>query len=77
MGCREGTGLSALCVEENLKADEMKAVLENYEYTQRMPRKEELIVLPNFKVGLFKREGILNDLLSKTRQFIDKFYKGF
>ena len=65
-----------LCAEENLKADEMKAVLENYEYTQRMPRKEELIVLPNFKVGLFKREGILNDLLSKTRQFIDKFYKG-
>lgn len=66
-----------LCEEENLKADTMKEVLKNYEFTQRMPRKEEMSDLPNYKVGLFKRDGILNNLLSKTQRFIEKFYIGF
>ena len=66
-----------LCEEENLKADTMKDVLKNYEFTQRMPRKEEMSNLPNYKVGLFKRDGILNELLSKTQRFIEKFYIGF
>lgn len=66
-----------LCETENLKPDVMKAVLENYEFTQRLPRQEELKDLPNFKVGLFKRESVFNDLLNKTRQFIEKFYVGF
>ena len=55
----------------------MKSVLKQYEFTKRMPRKEEISELPNYKLGLFKRDGILNDLLSKTQRFIEKFYIGF
>ena len=65
-----------LCDEENLKAEVMRAVLENYEFTKRLPRQEELMDLLNFKVGLFKRESVLTNLLNKTRQFIEKFYIG-
>ncbi|MDV2439914.1 type I restriction endonuclease subunit R [Acinetobacter gerneri] len=65
-----------LCSEENLKPEAMKTVLDNYEFTKRLPRQEELKDLPNFKVGIFKRESVFNDLLNKTRQFIEKFYVG-
>ncbi len=65
-----------LCSEENLKPEAMKTVLDNYEFTKRLPRQEELKDLLNFKVGIFKRESVFNDLLNKTRQFIEKFYVG-
>ncbi|MFV5492342.1 type I restriction endonuclease subunit R [Acinetobacter sp. ASP199] len=65
-----------LCEQENLKPEEMKKVLENYEFTQRLPRKEELKDLPNFKVKLFERDTVFSNLLVKTRQLIEKFYTG-
>ncbi|UNT63675.1 type I restriction endonuclease subunit R [Acinetobacter towneri] len=66
-----------LCKEENLKPEAMKQVLEHYEFTKRLPRKEELKDLPNYKVKLFERESIFSNLLVKTRKLIDKFYVGF
>ena len=64
------------CEQENLKPEVMKQVLENYEFNQRLPRKEEMKELPNFKVKLFERDNILTNLLLKTRQLIEKFYVG-
>jgi len=55
----------------------MKKVLEHYEFTKRLPRKEELKDLPNYKVKLFERENVFSNLLVKTRQLIEKFYTGF
>lgn len=66
-----------LCKEENLKPEAMKQVLDNYEFNQRLPRKEEMKELPNYKVKLFERDGVLSNLLVKTRQLIEKFYVGF
>ena len=54
----------------------MKQVLENYEFNQCLPRKEEMKELPNFKVSLFQRDNILTNLMVKTRQLIEKFYVG-
>lgn len=65
-----------LCKEENLKPEAMKQVLEHYEFTKRLPRKEELKDLPNYKVKLFERESIFSNLLVKTRKLIEKFYVG-
>ncbi|WP_168390435.1 type I restriction endonuclease subunit R [Acinetobacter indicus] len=66
-----------LCEQENLKPEVMKDVLEHYEFTQRLPRKEELKDLPNYKVKLFERDNVLTSLMVKTRQLIEKFYVGF
>ncbi|ELX04671.1 type I restriction endonuclease subunit R [Acinetobacter baumannii] len=66
-----------LCAEENLKPEAMKQVLEHYEFTKRLPRKEELKDLPNYKVKLFERENVFSNLLVKTRQLIERFYTGF
>ena len=65
-----------LCEQENLKPEVMKTVLDNYEFTKRLPRKEELKDLPNFKVKLFERENVFNQLWDKTKQFIQTFYTG-
>ena len=65
-----------LCEHEKLKPEAMKAVLDNYEFTKRLPRKEELINLPDYKIKLFERDSVFSSLLSKTRQFIEKFYVG-
>ncbi|WP_151690408.1 type I restriction endonuclease subunit R [Acinetobacter junii] len=66
-----------LCKEENLKPEAMKTVLDNYEFNKRLPRKEEMKELPNYKVKLFERDGVLTNLLAKTRQLIERFYVGF
>ena len=54
----------------------MKQVLDNYEFNKRLPRKEEMKELPNYKVKLFERDNVLTNLLVKTRQLIEKFYVG-
>jgi type I restriction enzyme R subunit len=66
-----------LCEQENLKPEAMKEVLDHYEYTHRLPRKEELKDLPNYKVKLFERDNVFTNLLVKTRQLIERFYTGF
>ena len=43
---------------------------------KRLPRKEEMKELPNYKVKLFERDSVLSNLLVKTRQLIEKFYVG-
>ena len=65
-----------LCEQENLKPEAMKEVLDHYEYTHRLPRKEELKDLPNYKVKLFERESVFNQLWDRTRKFIQTFYTG-
>ena len=64
------------CEQEKLKPEVMKQVLDNYEFNKRLPRKEEMKELPNYKVKLFERDGVLTNLLAKTRQLIEKFYTG-
>ncbi|TCB64867.1 type I restriction endonuclease subunit R [Acinetobacter sp. ANC 4216] len=66
-----------LCEVENLKPEVMKNVLEHYEFTKRLPRKEELKDLPNYKVKLFERDNVFSNLLVKTQQLIEKFYVSF
>ena len=65
-----------ICEAENLKPAVMKQVLDRYEFTKRLPRKEELKDLPNYKVKLFERESVFNQLWDKTKQFIQTFYTG-
>ena len=43
---------------------------------RRLFLKEEMKDLPNYKVKLFERDSILNNLMVKTRQFIERFYIG-
>jgi type I restriction enzyme R subunit len=63
-------------VSKKTKPEAMKQVLDNYEFNKRLPRKEEMKELPNYKIKLFERDSVLSNLLVKTRQLIEKFYVG-
>ena len=67
----------ALCEKENLNVTVFEKIINDYHYTKRMPRKDELTKLPNYKMKLSERSSILDQLLIKSRAFIEKFYMGW
>ena len=68
--------LDELCQQESLKPEVMKAVLGQYEYTKRLPSREDVKDLPITRPKISKRKSLMNTLVLKTRNFIDKFYHG-
>ena len=63
-----------LCKDNNLKADVMQEILRKYETSKRLPDRNEVKALPNYKVKLFERKPLHERLMGKTRDFIQKFY---
>ncbi|MDY6457137.1 type I restriction endonuclease subunit R [Acinetobacter faecalis] len=68
--------LDELCQQESLKPEVMKAVLGQYEYTKRLPSREDVKDLPITRPKISERKSLMNTLVLKTRNFIDKFYHG-
>lgn len=68
--------LDELCQQEALKPEVFKAVLGQYEYTKRLPNREDVKDLPINRPKISERKTLMNTLVLKTRTFIDKFYKG-
>lgn len=60
--------------ENNLKADVMQEILRKYETSKRLPNRNEVKALPDYKVKLFERKPLHERLMGKTREFIQKFY---
>ena len=57
-----------------MKPETIKNVLEYYEFSKQLLRKEELKDSPNYKVKLFERDNVFKHLLIRTQQLIEKFY---
>lgn len=60
-----------------MKPETIKNVLEYYEFSKHLLRKEELKDSPNYKVKLFERDNVFKHLLIRTQQLIEKFYVEF
>jgi type I restriction enzyme R subunit len=56
-----------LCEEKNLKVDVMQDILKTYEANKRLPTRNEVKALPNYKVKLFERNALHNRLIDKIR----------
>lgn len=65
-----------LCEQENIDSDEFKKVLQRYEFTQRLPERNDILKLPTTAPKLRERQSVLNHLVGKTKAFIEKFYRG-
>ena len=52
----------------------MQEILRKYETSKRLPDRNEVKALPNYKVKLFERKPLHERLMGKTRDFIQKFY---
>ena len=68
--------LDELCQQEALKPEVLKAVLGQYQYTNRLPSREDVKDLPINRPKISERKTLMNTLVLKTRNFIDKFYRG-
>lgn len=68
--------LNELCQQEALKPEVLKAVLGQYQYTNRLPSREDVKDLPINRPKISERKTLMNTLVLKTRNFIEKFYKG-
>lgn len=68
--------LDELCQQEALKPEVMKAVLGQYQYTNRLPSREDVKDLPINRPKISERKTLMNTLVLKTRNFIEKFYRG-
>lgn len=51
-------------------------MLSQYEYTKRLPSREDVKDLPINRPKISERNTMMNTLVLKTRNFIEKFYRG-
>ena len=68
--------LNELCQKEAIKREVFETVLSQYEYTQRLPSREDVKDLPITRPKISERNTMMNTLVLKTRNFIEKFYRG-
>ena len=68
--------IDELCQKEAIKPEVFKQVIGKYEYTKRLPSREDVTDLPITRPKISERKTLMNTLVVKTRQFIDKFYTG-
>ena len=68
--------IDELCQKEAIKPEVFKQVIGKYEYTKRLPSREDVTDLPITRPKISERKTLMNTLVLKTRQFIDKFYTG-
>lgn len=68
--------LDDLCQQEAIQPEAFKAVLGQYEYTKRLPSREDVKDLPITRPKISERKTLMNTLVLKTRAFIEKFYTG-
>ncbi len=63
-----------LCQEENLICDEVKKVVDNYIYEERIPLKDDVAKTLKVKPKLLERKTIIPRVLDKIVKFVDTFY---
>lgn len=68
--------IDELCQKEAIKPEVFKQVIGKYEYTKRLPSREDVNNLPITRPKISERKTLMNTLVVKTRQFIEKFYTG-
>ena len=68
--------IDELCQKEAIKPEVFKQVIGKYEYTKRLPSREDVNNLPITRPKISERKTLMNMLVVKTGQFIEKFYTG-
>jgi type I restriction enzyme R subunit len=64
-----------LCCTEKLDREKAEAVISNYAYTLRTPRKYALASILKSQPSVLQRQKILQKLKNRVEQFIDTFYR--
>lgn len=65
-----------LCQQENLKPEAFKKIIDDYEFTKRLPDLDAVTELMITPPKIRERKTVMANLKAKTQGFIERFYKG-
>jgi type I restriction enzyme R subunit len=66
----------AMCVEEGLMTDQLQKLINDYLFTGRKPRRNELAATLKDKPKILERDSIITKISKKLNNFIDTFVEG-
>lgn len=66
----------AMCVEEGLMSDKLQKLINDYLFTGRKPRRNELAAALKEKPKILERDSIITKISKKLNNFIDTFVEG-
>jgi type I restriction enzyme R subunit len=66
----------SICVEEGLMTDQLQKLINDYLFTGRKPRRNELAATLKEKPKILERDSIITNLSNKLNSFIDTFVDG-
>ena len=67
---------SALCEEEHIVPEQLKKLLNDYTFANRLPREQEIVSALSFKPKILQRKSIIERVKDKILAFIDTFIEG-
>jgi len=65
-----------MCVQEGLEADKLQQLIDDYLFSGRKPRNEELAGALKEKPKILERDSILKKINKKLGEFIETFIEG-
>jgi type I restriction enzyme R subunit len=68
--------LEQICQDENLDPKIFRQLLVNYEYSQTLPLRDELVQAMHCKPKLTQRKSVYNRLIQKIKAFVETFDEG-
>jgi type I restriction enzyme R subunit len=67
---------TALCSEEQIVPEQLEKLINDYTFTNRPPREQEIVSALNFKPKILQRKTIIERIAEKIQAFIDTFIEG-
>jgi type I restriction enzyme R subunit len=68
--------IDELCTTENIVPEKLLKLINNYAFTNRLPREQEIVNALNFKPKILERKPIIDRVSDKIKSFIDTFIEG-
>ena len=65
-----------LCMEENIKADNLTTIISEYLWTERKPLPDTIVSLLDTKPKLLERKPVVERITEKILNFVDVFING-
>jgi len=66
----------AMCVQEGIEADKLQQLIDDYQFSGRKPRNEELAGTLKEKPKILERDSVLIKINRKLTDFINTFIEG-
>ena len=75
-GKKKEKAFEALCQQENMTPERLIKLLQNYQFTNRLPRNQEIKAALAFEPRILESKAILERISQKIKGFVDTYFEG-